>query len=493
MKKTLVSVLIASATIAGCGGGGSSEPSQPSNSTLLSGRAIDGYIVGATVHYDFNSNGVVDPDEPSAITEAGGVFTIEGDITEEQQACFEFVPVIVDVPVGAIDEDLGEVTQAYVLNLPPAFTLPEEIANGSVNITPLTTMLWESAKQTVEREQGEAYSCELVKDNEQVRNAIKDAMRNVAGDLVWHFNISEEELWSDYIADGNSAVYDIAEQLMASIQLSFEETYELSLKYPYAHINVAHYLNDPTDWQRQDGEQLWYKSISIRQGSFWSESVYAVDDNWLPERLIRNYLQEDSVTDFGTVGYVNEYRNMSSDPSFDDYICSKSETLLSKVADTDNQYGMDNKSSFYDLSELECNEVSLTDTADSQNMTLSTARVSGVYDEEGSRYKWNTVPSEYAHWLGFSTDVESIDIDALNADIAALPQTYGTQDSVGADWWEHTKRYKEGENNVSEHRTNTAAEMPNGDMVLHHRFISYPNGTFKYECDRGDGWYDCTK
>ena len=190
---------------------------------------------------------------------------------------------------------------------------------------------------------------------------------------------------------------------------------------------------------------------------------------------------------------MNEYRNMSSDPSFDDYICSKSETLLSKVADTDNQYGMDNKSSFYDLSELECNEVSLTDTADSQNMTLSTTRVSGVYDEDGSRYKWNTVPSEYAHWLGFSTDVESIDIDALNADIAALPQTYGSQDSVGADWWEHTKRYKEGESNVSEHRTNTAAEMPNGDMATHYRFVSYPNGTFKYECVNDDGWYDCTK
>jgi len=58
-----------------------------------------------------------------------------------------------------------------------------------------------------------------------------------------------------------------------------------------------------------------------------------------------------------------------------------------------------------------------------------------VYDEEGSRYKWNTVPSEYAHWLGFSADVEGIDIGALNADIAALPQTYASQDSVGAYWW----------------------------------------------------------
>ncbi|OEF78133.1 hypothetical protein A148_14705 [Vibrio splendidus 1F-157] len=142
---------------------------------------------------------------------------------------------------------------------------------------------------------------------------------------------------------------------------------------------------------------------------------------------------------------------------------------------------------------MECNEVNLSDAADSQNMTLSTARVSGVYDEEGSRYKWSTVPSEYAHWLGFSTDAENIDIDVLNADIAALPQTYGSQDSVGANWWEHTKRYKEGESNVSEHRTNTAAEMPNGDMATYYRFVSYPNGTFRYECDSGDEWYDCTK
>ena len=40
------------------------------------GIVVDGYIVGATVFRDLNSNGVLDASEPSAITGAGGVFEL---------------------------------------------------------------------------------------------------------------------------------------------------------------------------------------------------------------------------------------------------------------------------------------------------------------------------------------------------------------------------------------------------------------------------------
>ncbi|MGR5340156.1 hypothetical protein ACPV50_09560 [Vibrio astriarenae] len=492
MKKTILPTIAASVLLAACGGsssgGGSTGPSE-----LITGRAIDGYIVGATVHYDFNLNGIADSDEPSAITQEGGVFTLNGELSEEQLSCLDYVPLIVDVPVGAIDEDLGEITEAYTLSFPPAFTLSTSVASNDAYVTPLTTMLWESAQRAVLEQEGEPYSCALARDNEGIRNAINDTMRNVAGDLVWHFNMSEEELWEDYIATGNTKVYDAAQQLMVAIQKAFDETYNLSQQNPGAHVNVAYYLNDSTDWARPENAQLWYRSVAIRKDNFWSERVEAVDDEWNTARLIRLYEEDAMSLETNSVGYVNEYRNMSDDLNWPQYICSKAETLAVTVAAKDDEFGMENKSSFYDKSEAECDALSFSDPANSQNMLLSTMRVSAPYDQEGSRYKWDSIPSRYAHWLGFSDDLDNIDIATFIADLSELPRSYGGQSNVGSDWWSHLVRFVENGNNTSEHRSSEPAEMPNGDMSSHYRFISFSNGTFKYECTNGNGgWYDCT-
>jgi len=44
----------------------------------------------------------------------------------------------------------------------------------------------------------------------------------------------------------------------------------------------------------------------------------------------------------------------------------------------------------------------------------------------------------------------------------------------------------EGEYKLFEHRTTTTTEMPNVDMVTHHRFIPNSNSTFMYKCDSDD-------
>jgi|GEM_PF-1488000 hypothetical protein len=131
-------------TLAACGGGGggsssssagnntssggsSNGGSTPATSTELAGRVIDGYISGATVCLDLNNNFVCDLSEPSAVTGAGGsyTFTYEGTIPAGVQ-------ILADVPVGAVDEDLGTVDKAYNMLAP---------AENPDVVTPLTTLV----------------------------------------------------------------------------------------------------------------------------------------------------------------------------------------------------------------------------------------------------------------------------------------------------------------------------------------------------------------
>jgi Tol biopolymer transport system component len=88
-----------------------------SAASLVLGLAIDGYIVGATVFADANHNGVLDPGEAAAITDASGGFAVSGGAG----------PLVM---TGGIDIGTG-------LPFAGKLTAP---AGASV-ITPLTTLL----------------------------------------------------------------------------------------------------------------------------------------------------------------------------------------------------------------------------------------------------------------------------------------------------------------------------------------------------------------
>lgn len=115
-----VFVAICLTSLVACSGGGSSSTSS------LSGRVIDGYIVGAKVCLDLNNNFTCDPGEPSTTTTAGGAyaFNYDGSVAGKQ--------VLAEVTVGAVDEDLGPITKPYNLLAP---------AESPSAVTPLTTLV----------------------------------------------------------------------------------------------------------------------------------------------------------------------------------------------------------------------------------------------------------------------------------------------------------------------------------------------------------------
>jgi hypothetical protein len=98
--------------------------------TSMSGKVADGYLTGAKVCLDLNSNKVCDEGEPSTTSTDGGEFSLDG-VTQAQ---LDSAPLLVEIIVGeTIDEDNPgtAITKKYTLSAPAGYAF----------ISPLTTMV----------------------------------------------------------------------------------------------------------------------------------------------------------------------------------------------------------------------------------------------------------------------------------------------------------------------------------------------------------------
>ncbi|CPF84419.1 hypothetical protein [Burkholderia pseudomallei] len=122
---SLGSLTLFAACGGGGGGGGSSSGSTTASTSQLSGKAIDGYLSGATVCLD-NGQGACDTSQPSTTTDANGNYTLKvsGDMTGKQ----------LDVLVTSNTTDGGN-------KFTSTFTMSAVVSGTTQNITPLTTMV----------------------------------------------------------------------------------------------------------------------------------------------------------------------------------------------------------------------------------------------------------------------------------------------------------------------------------------------------------------
>lgn len=190
---------------AGCGGGGSASGSAsapapapaptPAPTTLQSGKVIDGYISGATVWLDINGNHRKDTDEPSTLSAAAGACQLE--LSEPQRACLPYATLYVDVPVGAMDEDSGPVKAAYQMAIAPRF---QPISVDQVlNISPLTTAIWDQVLTRLTTSSLSGSSCDLLRQDQHLRESMINEIKAVMGDLVRRHNLSEARIYADFI------------------------------------------------------------------------------------------------------------------------------------------------------------------------------------------------------------------------------------------------------------------------------------------------------
>jgi len=138
MRTQLSALLLAA--LAACGGSGTAPPAlapvapTEAAAAVITGRAVDGPLQGATACYDLNDNGACDAGEPaSAPTTADGAFRIEVPMAEAGRH-----RVVVDVPASAIDADTGgAVGRAFTLRAPASGTS----GNHAVFVSPLTALV----------------------------------------------------------------------------------------------------------------------------------------------------------------------------------------------------------------------------------------------------------------------------------------------------------------------------------------------------------------
>lgn len=119
------------AALAACGGGGDASTSSPTPpaTVQLTGKAIDGYLAGATVCLDLNANNRCDAGEPSAVTDNNGNFSLAAD-----NAIGKKLLVVVD----GNTKDQSRPGYSF-----PANIVLSGIVDGTTgqNVTPLTSLV----------------------------------------------------------------------------------------------------------------------------------------------------------------------------------------------------------------------------------------------------------------------------------------------------------------------------------------------------------------
>lgn len=188
MSVLKTSVVLSSLLALGaCGGGGGT--SSPSGATTLSGVALDGYLYRAEVCLDLNDNFLCDVNEPAAITDEQGRFTLN-DVTQSQMNAHSIlVNAIANVTVDQ-DKPGETIARSYLLTAPA----------GSTTISPLTTLI--KAEMVLNRMDSSAAGANVI--NKLFYNA----------DSNWKRLLTLNSIYSDYISNPNPALHNLAASLI---------------------------------------------------------------------------------------------------------------------------------------------------------------------------------------------------------------------------------------------------------------------------------------
>jgi hypothetical protein len=175
-------VVACSIGFSACGG------SSSSSAVLASGKAMDGYLKGATAFFDINGNGTLDAGEPSATTDQNGNFSIQ--TTEAVSAGTPVVILIIGGTTVDMDDPNSPVAASYSLSAP---------AGRFTNVTPLTT---------------------LVASYVASGKSIGQAIELVKADL----NVTSQDIMVDYIAKKQTdASYNQLHNVAAATVSALEE------------------------------------------------------------------------------------------------------------------------------------------------------------------------------------------------------------------------------------------------------------------------------
>jgi hypothetical protein len=213
------------------------------------GEVIDGYIFGAEIFIDQNFNFNKDEGEYSTSTLSDGSFVLNVEDTGLYE-CLENRPIIANVPVGAIDSSLGEVTQSYQMILPSI----SDTGNSRIVISPFTSLFAEavlSSKSGISEDLTVDKGCQSEGDN--IAEKISTRIDELKTSIESNFGFSYEQLISDFIENPTDNVDETSAQNIAKLL-------------PYLQIidnQVSQYLTDTFEKDIRANVSLSEDSLSI--------------------------------------------------------------------------------------------------------------------------------------------------------------------------------------------------------------------------------------
>jgi len=412
-----------------------------SDSVTISGRVIDGYISGATAFLDLNFNAALDVGEPNAISNAEGLFDLI--LNNAQLQCSAYVPLVVDVPVGALDAELGEVSQAYQLILAPK---EQPLSAESIaNVTPLTSVIWNEVKsQLLESLTG--LNCDSLQQQPEKIALIRETTHTALLDTVLSYGLTSDQVFADYIATNDAMAKNKAQQIVPALQLSYAATTSLNKQIPraeWAFINL--FKNEPNGGGDKRFPEAWLKRESYKLGDLAITRVFQLSDD-LSTNITSLYLSESEYTKQGqfSIHREREYQPMVNSSLFS---CSDTEQLSVSVGSL--EVKLQNRSTKSDAASVnECGFRSFAESTDTRYITTSNFQSDGT--EYSSQFVFNVAADGFN---GLETWVDLIQTQSLDAQpflryISGLPYDFCATGKSGAGFVNRSKSSTEGDVSV---------------------------------------------
>ncbi|AZQ83522.1 hypothetical protein EKO29_05370 [Colwellia sp. Arc7-635] len=415
-----------------CGGGGSSsvkvtpEPT-PEKVHTYRGKVIDGYVSGANVWLDINGNKQHDNSEPFTVSGDAGDYTLE--LNDQEQSCLAYATLYVDVPVGAIDEDLGEVTEAYQMSKPPHLA---PISNADLlHISPLTTVLWQQLESKLIASNQPVQSCETLKKNYNLRAELATEIDHVIRNLVDHYNISAKAIYADFIATDDTVAYQAAQGIVTGLKAAYSHKIALESQYPTAtEIRVTIYQKEFYD-RINDSLNAWYRnSVIFMPKSFKSQTVRLNDDLASIDLIIYDREKSDLAWNSGTLSLQ---KDIYTSDGGQEYICLNTETAT--FTENNIQYQLSN----------DTQGTSAADFESCDNQAFGNGRTkyySFSYQESGIYYSaYFTIVDDLAefdilsHWQSLSDKANDLDSAELIAHLKQLPYRFDDEVVIDVTHW----------------------------------------------------------
>ncbi len=463
-------------TVTACGGSKKNTvtPTKIETTTPIRGKVIDGYVRGATVWLDVNGNKQLDAGEPQTQSKAGGDYLLE--LTKEQLQCASYVTVYVDVPVGAIDEDSGPVTQAYQMSRPPHL-LPLS-KDDVLNISPLTSVLNDLVLKKLESSGQPGSGCAALLANEQVRQMVKQELQQLISDFVSKHNIAADKIFADFIQNNDKASYLLAQSIVKGLKASYQYRDVLKAKYPNAtYIRTLYFQGRSMD---VSSGNAWYRDVAVWLPAGFVFEQYKVSDDLSKElRLIYQRESQKKAWGEGSYEFSHDKYSYGGDGSL--YQCSSSESV--RLSRDGVSYVLSNSAATASVKDpAQCARADFSST-DQRYYYFYTAQGRVSYDTRMSLRPSNSEFSYFKDWFNLEYKAASLDVNALVKHLAAAGYQFDQPVLLDVDSWYKRRTDDSTSNRVITFKDHTGAWV---------RETTQSNQTVVKECSR-DGlvWSAC--